>query len=108
MYDISSRNSFDNIKNWYDEACTYGSNQMYFVLLGNKCEMANNREVPTEEAKLFAQQKKMSFFETSGKDNINVQNSFQFIIEKIVNDIKTGHIDPYNESLGIKVGVNSL
>lgn len=54
MYDISSRNSFDNIKNWYDEACTYGSNQMYFVLLGNKCEMANNREVPTEEAKLFA------------------------------------------------------
>jgi len=28
--------------------------------------------VPTEEAKLFAQEKKMLFFETSGKDNLNV------------------------------------
>lgn len=50
----------------------------------------------------------MGFFETSAKNNINVEACFQYIIEKILEDIDMGKIDPYNEALGVKVGLNSL
>ena len=43
MYDITNKQSFEDVKNWYDEACNYGNNQMYFILLGNKCELSDQR-----------------------------------------------------------------
>ena len=45
---------------------------MYFVLIGNKCELNDKREVTIEEARDFAREKGMQFFETSAKMNINV------------------------------------
>ena len=50
----------------------------------------------------------MIFFETSAKENINVFKAFETIVLKIVEDIKTGIIDPYNESIGVKIGMNSI
>ena len=81
---------------------------MFFVLIGNKCELKDQREVPTEEARLFADNHKMLFFETSAKENINVSKSFETIVSIIIEKIKDGSIDPYNEALGVKVGFNSI
>ena len=49
---------------------------MFFVLIGNKCELKDQREVPTEEARLFADNHKMLFFETSAKENIGIKEMF--------------------------------
>lgn len=43
VYDITNKQSFDHVKNWYQEACNYGNSQMYFILLGNKCELNAQR-----------------------------------------------------------------
>ncbi len=50
----------------------------------------------------------MVFFETSAKKNINIFKAFESIVGKIVADIKSGKIDPYNETLGVKVGMNNM
>ena len=107
IYDITSRKSFEDVKIWLDEAKTYGNSSMYFVLLGNKCECKDQREVSTQEGAKFAQDNDLLFFETSAKENINVRSAFEQIVDRILNDIKKGLIDPYNEVLGVKVGTNS-
>lgn len=56
MYDITSMRSFKEVKSWYEEACTHGSEQMYFLLVGNKCDMEQKRQVSFEEASNFAKQ----------------------------------------------------
>ena len=108
VYEITSRKSFEDIKVWLDEAKTYGNGSMYFVLIGNKCEEEEGREVPTQEGASFAKNNGMFFFEASAKENINISNSFETAVNKILEDIKKGTLDPYNETLGIKIGMNSL
>jgi len=106
VYDVSSRKSFEDVKVWFDEAKTYGNENMYFVLLGNKCELESNREVAASEGERLARENGMLFFETSAIQKINIDKAFSAVIENILNDIKRGTIDPYNETNGIKVGLN--
>lgn len=54
IYDITNRKSFDDIKIWLDEAKSYGNKKMHFVLVGNKCELVDQREVPLEDGRKFA------------------------------------------------------
>ena len=108
VYDTTSRKSFEDIKIWLEEAKTYGNSSMYFVLIGNKCDLKNEREVPLVDGETFANENNMIFFETSAKENVNVFKAFETVVDAIVNDIKKGKIDPYNESLGVKVGLNSI
>lgn len=108
VYDTSSRKSFEDIKIWLEEAKTYGNKSMYFVLIGNKCDLRESREVPLVDGEIFAKENQMIFFETSAKENVNVFKAFESVVECIVADIKKGKIDPYNESLGVKVGLNSI
>jgi hypothetical protein len=46
------------------------------VLVGNKCDLSESREVAYEEGKALAVQNGWVFFETSAKDNINVTETF--------------------------------
>jgi len=108
MFDVTNRKSFNDIKVWHEEAKTYGNSQMYFVLVGNKCEMEDEREVSEEEGRNFSTRNGMLFFETSAKKNINILKAFETIVDRIVGDIRNGKIDPYNESLGVKVGMNNM
>jgi len=105
VYDISSRKSFENVREWLNEARTYGNANMYFVLLGNKCELEQNRQVSLSEGEKLALDNGMIFFESSAIQRINVDNAFEVVIEKILNDIKKGAVDPYDETNGIKVGL---
>ena len=104
MYDITNRNSFNDVKSWLEEAKTYGNASMHFVLLANKCELEDQRVVMTHEGLKFAQDNHLAFFEISAIENINVIKAFEDSVEKVLSDIKKGVIDPYNESLGVKVG----
>ena len=107
IYDITNKKSFDDIKTWLNEAKTFGNENMHFVLLGNKCELSDNRVVSFQEGKKFAQDNNLIFFEISAKENINITKAFETAVEKILSDIKRGVIDPYNDNIGVKVGVSS-
>jgi Ras-related protein Rab-2A len=107
VYDVTSRKSFEDVKVWFDEARNFGNENMYFVLVGNKCELESNREVSASEGDKFSREHNMLFFETSAIQKINIDKAFSVVIEKILNDIKRGTIDPYNETNGIKVGLTN-
>ena len=103
-YDITCRESFENLHGWLDECKANGNPEMTLVLVGNKIDLAEDREVSTEEGQSFANENNMLFFETSAKTSERVGDLFQRSAGKIYDKIDSGQIDPSNESYGVKPG----
>ena len=75
VYDITNRKSFDNLGIWLNDIQN-NSNEVPVVLFGNKCDLFEKYEVENNEAKSFAKEHSLEYFETSAKQDINVQDGF--------------------------------
>jgi len=83
MFDITSTISFNNIKNWLMQIKENTSDKIQIVLVGNKIDAFNRRVVSNEEAEKVAKEYNLSYFETSAKENTNVQETFSFLTKEI-------------------------
>ena len=82
LYDITKKDSFDEISNYYSKEIRERCNKnIPVVLIGNKLDLENEREVSQEEAIILAKQENYVFRETSCKTNQNVANAFEALIE---------------------------
>ena len=54
VYDITDRESFDNVKQWLNEIDRYACENVNKLLVGNKSDMDSKRQVETQEAKVRA------------------------------------------------------
>ena len=83
VYDISKRKSFENIKNYYipqiKEKC---KKDIVILLLGNKADKENEREVSIDEGVNLASQEEYEFKETSCLKNMNVADAFEYLVER--------------------------
>lgn len=87
IFDLTKRDSFDAVPRWlesYNKNCNNGEQNRIVILVGNKRDLNNEREVSAEEAKSFADSYNMAYFETSAKDGMNVNEIFNFISEKLI------------------------
>lgn len=75
MFDISNRTSFNNVKRWLDEINRNVSENVIKVLVGNKKDLINKRQVSYEEAKYFADFNNILYFEVSAKESNNTNNT---------------------------------
>ena len=82
VYDISSRKSFDECKNYYNinikERC---KKNVKVILLGNKTDLEENREIKPEEGAGLSLENDYIFMETSCLKNENVASAFETLIE---------------------------
>ncbi|KAI3968061.1 hypothetical protein MKW92_041903 [Papaver armeniacum] len=76
VYDVTEKESFDNVKQWLSEIDRYANDTVCKLLVGNKCDLVEEKVVETETAKAFAEKLGISFLETSAKDSINVEQIF--------------------------------
>jgi len=83
VYDISKHATFKNVERWLQELRENADRNIVIMLVGNKSDLRHLREVPTEEAKEFAEKNKLSFIETSALDSSNVELAFQNILTEI-------------------------
>ena len=81
VFDITDRDSFDHIRNWMADIDKFAKEGVLRILVGNKCDLTNNRQVSTEEAKEIANKYGIKYIETSAKDTINIDDLF-ILIEK--------------------------
>ncbi|KAG6388321.1 hypothetical protein SASPL_149746 [Salvia splendens] len=85
VYDVTDQESFDNVKQWLNEIDRYASENVNKLLVGNKCDLAENRAVPYETAKAFADEIGIPFMETSAKNATNVEQAFMAMSADIKN-----------------------
>jgi len=79
VYDVTRRDTFEEaINNWFEDAKKELGN-IPFVLVGNKIDKEDEREVTKEEGLAKAKELKSFFIETSALKNINVQDTFKII-----------------------------
>ena len=87
VYDITSRESFDKIKDYYapkiKENC---KNILKVVLLGNKADLENKRKVEDIEGRDLALENGYIFMESSCVDNYNVSDAFTALVEMTNNE----------------------
>ena len=82
VYDISNRASFDEIKDYYNEEIKEKCKpEIKVILLGNKTDLEEKREIAPEEGANFAAENNYMFMETSCLKNTYVADCFETLIE---------------------------
>jgi small GTP-binding protein len=104
VYDITNKQSFNNINTWIDDCKNQSPKTIFFVLVGNKSDLENKRQVNYNEGLKFAQENNILFFESSAKTGKNVEDIFYKSAKIISEKIKEGIYDLENDSCGIKKG----
>ncbi|GLV37057.1 Rab35 [Carabus blaptoides fortunei] len=83
VYDVTSGDSFANVKRWLHEI-EQNCDVVNKVLVGNKNDAPDRKVVLTEDALRFAEQMGIQLFETSAKDNINVEEMFMSVTRQVL------------------------
>ncbi|KAF3780325.1 Ras-related protein [Nymphaea thermarum] len=108
VYDISRKATFQGIDRWLDELKTQLDTTVVRMLVGNKSDLANIREVTVEEGKSLAESEGMFFIETSALDSTNVKTAFEIVIREIYDNVsrKILNSGSYKADLPINRGVS--
>ena len=83
MYDITDMKTFEDISGWIKSIREIKGDDFPIVLIGNKCDLKDERVVDKEDGEELATKNGFLFFETSCKDNINVEESINAIASKV-------------------------
>ena len=104
VYDITRKISFENLVDWIEDCKNSSPKTVFMVLVGNKSDLEQNREVSEEEGRELAERNGRLFFETSAKTGQNVEEVFKQSAMLIAKKIKENYYDLENDSCGIKKG----
>jgi len=99
VYDISRKCTFENVDKWIGELKANGSEDVLILLVGNKSDLEDKREVFAEEVSKKAEQYKIAFCETSALEGKNIDYAFQSLINEIAKKVEK---EKTNETKNIK------
>ncbi|RZC63287.1 hypothetical protein C5167_025029 [Papaver somniferum] len=104
VYDITRRTTFDSVGRWLDELNIHSDTTIARMLVGNKSDLGNIRDVSVEEGKSLAEAEGLFFMETSALDSTNVRTAFEMVIKEIYNNVsrKVLNSDAYKAELSTK------
>jgi small GTP-binding protein len=111
VFDITSYNSFISVANWLEEVRKVAPQETAIILVANKVDLANLREVSTEEGQLFAQKNDLLYIETSALHSTNVEKAFVTLIEEIFNrlpKVENKEIEQMSHGLSVKIGNDEM
>jgi Ras-related protein Rab-1A len=76
VYDITNRQSYDNLRRWVQDVDRLGNPQVCRIVIGNKADLEDKRAVRRDEGQSFADRLGVPFLETSAKTSYNVREMF--------------------------------
>ena len=84
VYDITNRESFNNVENWVNLALEKNNKNICNFLVGNKTDKEDERKVSVKEGEILAKEKNFFFLETSAKTDDNVQKLFYYCLYRLI------------------------
>ena len=83
IYDVTNKKSYKNISVWINQIKEEADPNVVIYLAGNKIDMEEERKIKTEEGEKLAEEYNFPFRETSAKEDININETFEDIAERI-------------------------
>lgn len=106
-YDITEKETFNNVTKWLNEIKRFSNNNPLLILCGTKSDMDNKREISIPEGNIFALENNMKFIETSSKNNEGVQKLFETIANNKLDNIFNNTYDIYDvNDMRKKININ--
>ncbi|KAL5475506.1 hypothetical protein EMCRGX_G025330 [Ephydatia muelleri] len=101
VYDMTAVSSFASVQTWLKDLRDTCSPSVVILLVGNKSDLKDEKAVPTEDARLFAEKHQLLFMETSALDTTNVDEAFSKLLSQIYNSMTKTASDmrPFTHSL---------
>lgn len=87
VYDVTKRTSFENLNSWASEIQMNTTQDVKVMLLGNKIDLAEDRQVSKEEAQEFAKQRGFLFQEVSALSGEGIHESFLKMVKTVYKSI---------------------
>ena len=87
LYNITDRSSFESLNFWLTDSMKNINKDLCKILVGTNCDLEDERKVTYQEGKEFATSNGMKFIEVSTKNNVNVQEAFDILLEDVLNNI---------------------
>lgn len=83
VYDITKRQTFDNVQRWLRELRDHADSNIVIMMAGNKSDLNHLRAVQEQDGHALAEKEGLSFLETSALDATNIEKAFQTILAEI-------------------------
>lgn len=84
---LDKRSSFGNLKNWLNAIKDNTSQEIPIIIMANKKDLVESREVLEDEIIERAKELNVEYFESSAKENINIDEAFDKIIRKVFDNV---------------------
>ena len=90
VFSIEDQETFSHVEQWLDDVQTYALPNAAILLIGNKCDLEDARQVTSDEAIELAKRHNIEYIETSAMNDTNVIDAFQRLAKTINERAKTG------------------
>ena len=104
VFSITDKESFEHIDIWLKEIDNHAKENVLKFLVGNKCDLNEQRVISTEEAIALAKKYNIEYIETSAKDTINTDELFERAIKTFLEKNKFLN----NEVKNINIGTTEI
>lgn len=105
VYDITNTNSFHQTSKWIDDVRTERGSDVIIMLVGNKTDLSDKRQVSMEEGERKAKDLNVMFIETSAKTGYNVKQLFRRVAAALPGMDSTVDSKPSEDMQDIQLGV---
>ena len=95
-----------HIKDWLEDINKFTDNNPIKLIVGNKCDLNNERQVTEEDKKALKKQTGIDIIETSAKNSLKIKEAMEMITKKLIEKNGQGgqnNTDTGNEKKGISL-----
>jgi len=83
VYDVTRKETYENINNWYEEIKKV-TPTISLILVGNKIDLEDQRQVSKEQGEVLAEKLEVSYIETSAKTGENIEDAFKMLALQMI------------------------
>ena len=85
VYDITKKDTFENVDKWINDLKVSADEKISILLIGNKNDLENKREVSKENGEMKGKEYGIAFMETSALNGNNIELAFKTLVEQVYN-----------------------
>jgi len=84
MYDVTRPVTFKSLEKWFQLMSEHGRGDVEVAIVGNKCDLSGDKRVDSRQGESTATKLGCHFYESSAKDNLNIENVFMGVVRNIL------------------------